>query len=70
MIPYFVDLFLLMFEFDGRMFKHTEAQVPPLHVLPTGTVTVQIHSNYRFSTASQQLYLQVGLSQTQIINTK
>lgn len=52
MIPYFVDLFLLMFEFDGRMFKHTEAQVPPLHVLPTGTVTVQIHSNYRFSTAS------------------
>lgn len=41
MIPYFVDLFLLMF--DDRMFKHTEAQVPPLHVLPAGTVTVQIH---------------------------
>lgn len=43
MIPYFVDLFLLMFEFDDCMFKHTEAQVPPLHVLPAGTVTVQIH---------------------------
>lgn len=35
MIPYFVDLFLLMFafEFDDRMFKHTEAQVPAEHVL-------------------------------------
>lgn len=70
MIPYRVDLFLLMFvfEFDDRTFKHTEAQVPaehvlmlwplvnytvpPLHVLPAGTVTVQIHWNYRLSTAS------------------